>query len=136
MMMMILDASATARETETRPRATSCWWLAYQDMNDPMEKYVGCRSAIACCEFMKYAVHGLLPIHIMMIQMMMILEASATTRETETDQAASRTEAETHETDGQTEAKTKTRRGAGREKDIVREEKPETVNLTETAKEI
>ena len=72
----------------------------------------------------------------MMIQMMMILEASATTRETETDQAASRTEAETHETDGQTEAKTKTRRGAGREKDIVREEKPETVNLTETAKEI
>ena len=44
--------------------------------------------------------------------------------------------AETDQTDRQTEAKTETRRGAGREEDVMRKREPATENLAETATEI
>ena len=56
---------------------------------------------------------------------MMILEASATVREAEMDQAASRTEANEVET----------RTGAGRETDTTRAMETETDKVAETATE-
>jgi hypothetical protein len=56
---------------------------------------------------------------------MMILEASATVREAETDQAASRTEAKA----------VGTRTGAGRETDTTRAIETETDKVAETATE-
>jgi hypothetical protein len=45
-------------------------------------------------------------------------------------------QADTDQTDRKTETKTETRRGVGREEDIMRKREPVTENLTETAKEI
>ena len=53
----------------------------------------------------------------------------------ETDNVAE-TPTESTQQGRQTEAETETRRGAGRENDLMREREPETENMAETAKEI